>query len=104
MVPYQRMNIFGTKKRLEVVVPFNPSAEQSVYLIKDSGNLLDGSSKNIEIPTSNQYAEQSKAFNQAIINDTEVPVTLENAFKNMAVIDALFKSAKSGKWEVPEKI
>ncbi|MGF1635565.1 MAG: Gfo/Idh/MocA family protein [Cyclobacteriaceae bacterium] len=104
MVPYQRMNIFGTKKRLEVVVPFNPSAEQSVYLIKDSGNLLDGSSMNIEIPTSNQYAEQSKAFNQAIIDDTEVPVTLENAFKNMAVIDALFKSAKSGKWEVPEKI
>jgi hypothetical protein len=30
-----------------------------------------------------------------------VPVTVENAVANMAVIDALFRSATSGRWEAP---
>jgi predicted dehydrogenase len=31
-----------------------------------------------------------------------VPVSLEDALKNMAVIDAIFRSAESGKWETPK--
>jgi hypothetical protein len=30
-----------------------------------------------------------------------VPVPLEDAIRNMAVIDALVKSADSGRWETP---
>jgi hypothetical protein len=30
-----------------------------------------------------------------------VPVPLEDAVRNMAVIDALFRSAESGRWEAP---
>jgi hypothetical protein len=30
-----------------------------------------------------------------------VPVPLEDAIANMRVIDAIFKSASSGKWEKP---
>jgi predicted dehydrogenase len=35
------------------------------------------------------------------LEDTEVPVPLEDAIQNMAVIEAIFKSANSGQWETP---
>jgi len=31
-------------------------------------------------------------------------VPIEDAIRNMAVIDAIFRAAESGKWERPEKI
>lgn len=34
---------------------------------------------------------------------TEVPVTIEDAIANMAVIEAIFNSAKSGLWETPKR-
>jgi hypothetical protein len=39
-----------------------------------------------------------------VLENTEVPNPLEDAFGNMAVIDALFRSAETGKWEVPERL
>jgi predicted dehydrogenase len=44
---------------------------------------------------------QGDAFSRAILDDTEVPVSIEEAVANMAVIDAIFKSAESGSWESP---
>jgi predicted dehydrogenase len=32
------------------------------------------------------------------MEDTAVPVSLEDAIENMAVIDAIFSSAKAGQW------
>ena len=54
-----------------------------------------------EIPTCDQYTIQGDAFSQAIRDNTEVPVPLEDALANMKVIDAIFRAAKSGKWEKP---
>jgi hypothetical protein len=31
-----------------------------------------------------------------------VPIPLTDAIKNMAVIEAVFRSAKSGAWETPQ--
>jgi hypothetical protein len=33
-----------------------------------------------------------------------VPVSLEDAFANMAAIGALFKSGTTGRWEEPERL
>jgi ABC-type sugar transport system substrate-binding protein len=44
---------------------------------------------------------QGDLFSQAILNDSPVPVPLENALGNMAVIDALFRSGETGRWEIP---
>jgi len=35
---------------------------------------------------------------RSILEDTEVPVPLEDAIANMKVIEALFKSAEIGGW------
>jgi len=39
------------------------------------------------------------AFSKSIIEDKAVPTPPEDAIANMRVIDALFKSEKSGFWE-----
>jgi predicted dehydrogenase len=54
-----------------------------------------------EIPTCDQYAIQGDAFSRALRENLQVPVPLEDAIGNMRVIDAIFRSAKSGKWETP---
>jgi predicted dehydrogenase len=49
-----------------------------------------------------QYTIQGDAFSQAVRMNGEVPVPLEDAIKNMAVIEAVFRSAETGKWERPQ--
>jgi predicted dehydrogenase len=42
---------------------------------------------------------QGDAFAKAVFENVEVPVPLEDAIANMAVIEAIFRAAKSGRWE-----
>jgi predicted dehydrogenase len=48
-----------------------------------------------------QYAIQAEVFSRVIREGGEVPVSIEDAIRNMAVIEALFRSAESGRWEKP---
>jgi predicted dehydrogenase len=50
-------------------------------------------------PIVDQYTLQGDAFSRAILEGTPVPVPLEEAVANMAVIDAIFLSAKSDQWQ-----
>ena len=54
-------------------------------------------------PTCDQYTLQGDAFSRAILENTPVPVPLEDAIANMSVIDAVFRSAASHQWESPQK-
>jgi predicted dehydrogenase len=55
----------------------------------------------VTFPAVDQYALQAEGFARAIRGEAPVPVSLEDAIGNMAVIDALFRSAESGRWESP---
>ena len=54
-----------------------------------------------EFPACDQYTIQGDLFSRAIREGGAVPVPLEDALKNMAVIEAIFRSGESGKWEKP---
>ncbi len=102
IVPYQRMHVLGTQGRIEVEIPFNAPPDRPCRLFVDDGRDLTGARiETIELPTVDQYALQADAFSRAIRDGSPVPVPLEDAIANMAVIDALFRSAESGTWEVP---
>jgi predicted dehydrogenase len=102
MVPYQRIQIFGTAGRIEVEIPFNAPPDSACRIFVDSGTDLSGrSSEVIEFPVSDQYTIQSELFSKSVREGTPLPVALEGSVQNMAVIDALFRSAKSGRWEQP---
>lgn len=95
--PYQRMHIMGTRGRIEVEIPFNAPPDQPCRIFVDEGNGLE----TVELPVCDQYTIQGDLFSCAILDNTEVPVPLENAIRNMAVIEALFHSGERGQWEAP---
>jgi predicted dehydrogenase len=51
-----------------------------------------------EFDTADQYTMQGDAFSKAVQEGGEVPVPLEDAIANMAVIEAVFQSAARGEW------
>jgi len=105
LVPYQRMQFLGTKGRIEVEIPFNAPNERSTRLYIDDGRDVFGTGIRTEtLPICDQYTVQGDAFSRAIREESDVPVTLEDAIANMAVIEAVFRAAESGKWEKPEAL
>jgi predicted dehydrogenase len=100
LVPYQRVNIFGTKGRIEIEIPFNAPPDRPCRIFVDDGSdLFGGGVQRMEFETCDQYTIQGDLFSKAIRENTEVPLPLEDSVKNMAVIEAIVRSAKSGKWE-----
>ena len=103
LVPYQRIQFVGTKGRIELMVPVNAPPDREVKLVVDSGSdLFGGGAEEETFSICDQYTKQGDAFSRAILEGGEVPVPVEDAIANMAVIEALFGSARTGKWERPE--
>jgi predicted dehydrogenase len=101
-VPYQRINISGTKQRLELLVPFSPAPDAAATFLLDDGALAGGDGARREsVPPCDQYLLQVEAFARAIRGDIVLPYGVDDAVKNMRVIDALYRSESSGKWEHP---
>jgi predicted dehydrogenase len=99
---FQRMFLVGTTGRIEVEIPFNVPPDRPARLFVDDGRDLAGGGMQVEtIPAQDQYTVQGDAFSRAIREGSEVPVPLEDSIHNMAVIDAIFRSAESGRWEKP---
>jgi predicted dehydrogenase len=102
MVPCQRVQFFGTRGRIEIEIPFNaPKDRPTRIFIDHGGDIFGGDIVTETFPTCDQYTLQGDAFSKAVLDGTEVPVPLEEAIKNMAVIEAVFRSGTSGQWEVP---
>ena len=96
------MQFLGTEGRIEMKIPFNAPNDRPSEILIDNGKDVLGSGITVEtIPTCDQYTIQGDAFSQAIREGTEVPVPLEDAISNMAVIEAMFRSANTGRWETP---
>ncbi len=102
MTPSQRVQIIGTRARIEVQIPFNaPPARAGRILIDDGADLFGSSAEVIEVDVCDQYTIQGDLFARSIREANEPPVPLEDSIKNLAVIDAIFRSAKSGQGEKP---
>ena len=102
LAPYQRMQICGTRGRIEIEIPFNAPADRPTRIFVDDGSDLFGTAiETREFPICNQYTIQADLFSQAILQNIEQPIPLEDAVHNMAAIDAIFRSTQSGAWEIP---
>lgn len=104
LIPYQRIHFMGTRGRIELEIPVNAPNDKPTKLFIDATGDLTGSGITTEtFPAGDQYTLQGDAFAKAILEDTEVPVPLEDSIGNMAVIEAIFRSAKSAQWEIPAR-
>jgi predicted dehydrogenase len=99
-VPYQRVQICGARGRIEIQIPFNaPQGEQTKILI-DHGSELEGKNITTEmIEPCDQYTLETETFSRAVRGEIYLPYGLEDALMNMRIIDALFRSEKSGRFE-----
>lgn len=103
LVPYQKVQFFGTRGRIEMEIPFNaPKDRPTRIFIDETGELFGSGIKVEEFPTTDQYTMQGDAFSRAVLEGGEVPVPLEEAIRNMAVIEAVFKSGETACWQTPE--
>ncbi len=100
IVPNQNMQILGTTGRIEFEIPFNAIPGDTSRIRIDNGTDLRGAGITIEeFPACDQYTLQGDDFAKAILEGGQPPVPLEDSLKNMKVIDAVFRSGESGKWE-----
>jgi predicted dehydrogenase len=97
LAPYQRVNIMGTKGRIEIEIPFNapPDVPNRIF--------VQGSEMNVgnwhSFPVSDQYQLEAEAFGREIRSAKKLVWGVDDAIQNMKIIDAFFKSEKSKKWE-----
>ena len=98
--PYQRVHIVGTRGRIEIEIPFNAPPDRPCRIFVDDGSSLLGKGiEVVEFPACDQYTIQGDLFSLAIREGSEQAVPLEDSIENMAVIEAVFRSASSGKSE-----
>ena len=103
LIPYQRIHFLGTRGRIEIEIPFNAPPDRPTRIFIDSSGDLTGSGIATEtFPVADQYTMQGDAFARAVWEDTDPPVPIEDSIGNMAVIEALFRSAASSEWVKPE--
>jgi predicted dehydrogenase len=102
LVPYQQVQAFGTRGRIEVEIPFNAPPDRPCRLFVDDGrDVFGGGLETVTLEVCDQYRIQGDLFSRAVRGEGELAVPLEDAVDNMRVIDAIFRSAASGRWEEP---
>jgi predicted dehydrogenase len=93
-MPFQRVNVFGDKGRIEIEIPFNAPPDKPTRLWLHTSDKTE----EITFDICDQYTIQGDLFSKAILDNTEVPTPLEDALNNMLTIEAVFKSSELGGW------
>jgi predicted dehydrogenase len=97
---YQRVVLVGTRGRLEIEIPFNAPPDTACrYWVDDGSSLNSASRVETVMPVADQYQLQAEAFSHAVRNEQPDATALDDAVWNMRTIDALFSSARSGRFE-----
>jgi predicted dehydrogenase len=98
----QRVTVVGDKGRVEIAIPFNAPPDRKTRITYDSGaDLFGGGARVEEFAICDQYTLQGDAFSRAILGEEKLEFPIEDAVAQMRVLDALFRSGESGKWETP---
>ena len=95
MAGRQRVTAYGSKGSLTVHRPFNAYPDVPLKLEVDDG---DGP-RIIGCGPADQYGLMLDAFALSVREGRPVPIPASDAVNNMKVIDALYRSGKSGTWE-----
>ncbi len=103
LVAHQMLDIFGTRGRIAVEIPWSmPSDRSSRLLIDDGASLTKDNLQTMTFAACDQFQVQCELFCEAVRSRKPAPVPIEDAVANMRVIDAISRSALSGRWEKPE--
>jgi predicted dehydrogenase len=97
---HQRVTVVGTQGRIEIAIPFNAPGGGAMRIAVDATGALDGSGISVEtLPECDQYRQQADAFSRAVRGEPAEGWGVDDAIAQMRVIDALFRSERSERWE-----
>lgn len=93
--PAQKVEVFGSGGLLTIKIPFNmyPDVPAKIKVTTDVG------SRSLELGPCDQYRVEFEEFVRAVRGEAEVPNSPEDAVNNLKVLDALFRSIETGRWE-----
>jgi len=96
MEPDQRVDIYGTKGRLVIEIPFNIPPDMPTRLLQVAGGSppVDPDVVIHEIATADPYTVEADAFSRAVRDGTPVPVPVTDTVANLEVIEAIFAAAR----------
>jgi predicted dehydrogenase len=95
--PHQHLTILGTSGRIEVEIPFN-APHHLPRRIHITNGTPDGDTVET-LPEADQYQHMVEDFSRTIRGGDAPYWGLGDAIAQMEVIDALFRSERSGAWE-----
>jgi predicted dehydrogenase len=98
LVPYQRVNIWGTSGRIEIEIPFNAPTDQACRMWVQIGTKPETPIEEVRFGVADQYRLQADAFGRAIQEGAPAPTPLADAVANMQVIERVLASSKTGGW------
>lgn len=96
----QTVEVLGTTASLEIVIPFNSPPDERTAITVGSGAQRELYRREI-LPPVDQYTAQAEAFALAVLGERQHPFGVADALSQMRVLDAIFRSEKSGAWEMP---
>jgi predicted dehydrogenase len=101
IAPMQRAVLLGARGHLDVPTAWNPPPElPSEVIVETSLALEQPTAERLTFPPVDQYARLVEAFVRAAASgDRAGPIPLEDSLKNQTVLDALARSAASGRCE-----
>jgi predicted dehydrogenase len=99
-VLYQRVQICGTRGRIEIQIPFNAPRGEETRIFTDDGTALDGRNTVSEVlEPCDQYTLEAESFSRAVRGEIPLPYGVDDAVMNMRITDAIFRSEKTGCFE-----
>jgi predicted dehydrogenase len=99
-VLYQRVQVCGTRGRIEIEIPFNAPQGESSRIFTDDGSTLDGKNIVTEVlDPCDQYTLECETFSRAVRGEIPLPYGVEDAVMNMRIIDAVLRSENTGRFE-----
>jgi predicted dehydrogenase len=99
--PVQRAQLIGTGGHIEMINPWNPPGNSpSEIVVNTSSSLEEPTPRPLSFDPVDQYTLLAEHFARAAKTGGLGPVPLEDSIKNMAVLDALQRSAASGQAEL----
>ena len=99
-VYHQRVHVYGTDARLEITIPFNQLQDSPMVYLTHRGESVDGlDAVRHEVAMNDQYASQGAAFSMRVRHEQPTDGPLRDAMVNMRTIDAIFRSARSNRFE-----
>ena len=93
--PGQRVDIRGTEGEILIRLPVNMFTDVPAEVTVTTRI----ASRALALGPADQYALMFEAFCRAVREDKPVPTPPSDGIANMKVLDALFRSGESGRWE-----